>query len=345
MRAPVTPPRTGPAAGALAAMRAALNMGVNVTKARLRGPEALLRPLFISWEINSACNLRCPYCYLHDRSYGFSDRGLPFEDVQRVLRRIRKATPDVMLLGGEPYIHPAWDDIVDFCCDELGLRVRCITNGTLLERHLRTTGRLHLLLVSYDHKRARVYPEQMADMLRQLEGVRAMYPRLQILLVFVLCADDDPPWVVDTIDDLTGRGYNVFVNVDRYFGAGPVDERIVNKLRQVKDDVGRVHMTDRTLDWLADTSRPVPFCNPTLLPLLDPQARLIYPCCYFNEQSAGSLLEMDYAPLLRRSAERFGHYPFEKCSTCRTTAYLDASVAVRHPVEALRHYQKLYNHR
>ncbi|MFQ5491715.1 MAG: radical SAM protein [Phycisphaerae bacterium] len=314
-----------------AAVRSLASMASNSARWKLFGHGALLKPLFVSWEINSACNLRCPYCYIHDRSYGFSDRGLAFDKIKIVLGRIAKVCPDIMLLGGEPFLHPEWDRIVDYCCDHLGLRVRCITNGTLLEKHLAATGRLSLLVVSDDQTRQKLYPKQMTDMKRQLERVAATYPNLTILVNFVLCADDDPAWLIERFHALTEQGLNLFVNVDRYFG------------RQIKRRTGRVHMTDATLDWLSDTRRPVPFCNPTLLPLLDPQANLIYPCCYYNEQTAGSLADTDYHDLMTRSAERFGQYPFDKCDACTTTAYLDASVATRRPIEAVRHYHSLYN--
>lgn len=327
-----------------APIRSLAAMASNAARWKLFGQSASLKPLFVSWEINSACNLRCPYCYIHQRSYGFTDRGLPFDRIKIVLRRIADVCPDIMLLGGEPFIHSDWDRIVDYCCDELGLRVRCITNGTLLEKHLRTTGRLSLLVVSDDQTRRKLYPQQMDDMNRQLERVTATYPHLTVLINFVLCADDDPARLIDEFHALTDRGYNLFVNVDRYFGQEvAVDPRIPAALKTIKRRTGRVHMTDATLDWLGDTRRPVPFCNPTLLPLLDPQANLIYPCCYYNEQTAGSLLDSDYPELLARSAERFGQYPFDKCSRCTTTAYLDASVATRRPLEAVRHYHSLYN--
>lgn len=324
-------------------LRAFASMVGNVARVRLLGDRAVLRPLFISWEINSACNLRCPYCYLHDRTYGFADGGLSFEEMKRVLGRIRRATTDVMLLGGEPTNHPDWDDIVDYCCDTLGLRVRCITNGTRLEAHLRTTGRLALLVVSYDFLRERAYPGEMADMKRQLEHVASEYPDLTVLINFVLSAEDDVGWVIERFHEMTSGGYNVFVNVDRHFGGGRVDARIVAALKDIKRRSHRVHMTDVTLDWLADTTRPVPFCHPTLLPLLDPRARLIYPCCYYDEQSAGSLLDMDYATLLRRSVKRFGRFPYDKCAACTTTAYLDAAASIRAPADGVRHYHALYN--
>lgn len=336
-------PQSRPHNGLPATARALTSMVANMVRTRVQGEHTLLNPLFVSWELNSACNLRCPYCYLKDRSYGFTDKGLSFDEIKRVLRRIKAVSPDVLLLGGEPFLHPAWDDIVDYCEDVLALRVRCITNGTRLEAHLRTTGRLHLLVVSYDHTRVKVYPERMADMFRQLSVVGATHPHLTILINFVLCSDDDPVWVSDEIDSLAARGYNIFVNVDRYFGEGRVDPRIVACLKRVKRRDGRIHMTDQTLDWLENTLEPVPFCSPTLLPLLDPKARLIYPCCYYDEQAAGTLLDTDYHDLLRASARRFGHYPFDKCATCSTTAYLDASVAVRSPLAGVRHYHTLYN--
>lgn len=326
-----------------AAVSALANMGRNLIRVRLRGHGVALRPLFVSWEINSVCNLRCSYCYLHQRSYGFYNRGLSIASIKQVMRRIRRACPDVMLLGGEPFLHPNWDEMVRYFRDDLKGRVRCITNGTRLIRHLESVRRLSLLVVSYDQKRCAEYPDEIADMRDQLQRVRQTCPNLTILINFVLCADDDPDWVADQFERFAGNGFNIFVNVDRYFGPQSVDRKIVDALRRLKRRTRRVNMTDTTLDWLRDTTRPVPFRNPTLLPLLDPQARLIYPCCYYNEQNAGSLLDMEYEQLLRASEQRFGRYPFDKCSTCTTTAYLDAAVSVRKPVEGIRHYHSLYN--
>jgi len=339
-----SPPRPHPHPEPVATLHALANMGRNLIRYRIHGPHAMLRPLFISWEINSVCNLRCPYCYLHDRSYGFSDRGLSFEDIKKVLCRIRRVCGDVMLLGGEPFLHPAWDAIVAYCRNNLKLRVRCITNGTRLVDHLDSVRQLSLLVVSYDQKRCTEYPEAMADMRRQLRAVTRACPDLAILVNFVLCADDDPGWVIDRFERFARRGLNIFVNVDRHCGPGGVDRRIVDALRRIKHQTGCVHMTDTTLNRLYDTSRTAPFCHPTLLPVLDPRARLIYPCCYYDEQHAGSLLDMDYDTLLRVSSARYGRYPFDKCAACTTTAYLDAAVTVRKPVEGIRHYHGLYNH-
>jgi len=330
--------------GALPTWRALASMMSNAARVRISGNRALMSPLFFSWEINSACNLRCPYCYLHERSYGFGDEGLSFSQIRTVLTRIKAVTTDVMLLGGEPYIHPVWDDIVDHAANVLGLRTRCITNGLLLESHMQTTGLLDLLVVSYDFTRERIYPRQMASMRRQLAAVTARYPKLSVLINFVLCADDDPAWVIDRIEKTAEAGYNVFVNIDRHLDGDPVDKRIVHALKSVKRRTGRVNMTDVTLDWMEDVGQPVPYCHPTLLPLLDPRARLIYPCCYYDEQNAGSLLDMDYSTLLRKSVSRFGTYPFDKCATCKTTAYLDAAVTVRSPRQGISHFHSLYNH-
>jgi radical SAM protein with 4Fe4S-binding SPASM domain len=83
------------------------------------------------WEITRRCNLRCLHCGndCGDRS----PRELTAENIHEVaLDLARLGCHDVDVTGGEPLLHPHWDEL----CRDLascGLRTALITNGILLD--------------------------------------------------------------------------------------------------------------------------------------------------------------------------------------------------------------------
>ena len=94
-----------------------------------RAPRA---PRTCVWELTRRCNLRCIHCE-NDCGDG-SDRELSTERIREVARELAAlGCHDVDVTGGEPLLHPRWDEI---CRDlaGLGLRTALITNGTLLDR-------------------------------------------------------------------------------------------------------------------------------------------------------------------------------------------------------------------
>lgn len=83
------------------------------------------------WEITRRCNLRCIHC--ENECGPPSARELSAEQIRAVARDLlRLGCRAVHVTGGEPLLHPHWDDL---CRDlaRLGLRTALITNGTLLD--------------------------------------------------------------------------------------------------------------------------------------------------------------------------------------------------------------------
>ncbi|MFH1406645.1 MAG: radical SAM protein [Candidatus Omnitrophota bacterium] len=83
-------------------------------------------------EITTRCNMKCPVCYASADTKG---KDMPREDVYRILEKIKKEDENthVILIGGEPTIHPYFFDILKKI-DELGLMKRAFvaTNGITL---------------------------------------------------------------------------------------------------------------------------------------------------------------------------------------------------------------------
>lgn len=102
--------------------------------------------MVVVWRVTTACNLGCAFC-------GF-DRRLPWKrtaaDPAQILSfgrilgewgRIRKGTPMVSWMGGEPLLWPPLTALTKILHEECGLRISATTNGTPLadpdlRRHL-----------------------------------------------------------------------------------------------------------------------------------------------------------------------------------------------------------------
>ena len=87
--------------------------------------------LTMEMEITTCCNFRCAYCYVPgDVSSHFMPFGL-FQD--SVLQAKRIGCRRVILLGGEPMLHPQIREMVSFLHGE-GIVPEIFTNGTRIDR-------------------------------------------------------------------------------------------------------------------------------------------------------------------------------------------------------------------
>ena len=81
-------------------------------------------------EITNKCNLRCAFCTIGSRQ----PAEMSAEAFSDVLRKIRPFTDYIYLhVQGEPLVHPEFGRILSLC-DESGIQVQIVTNGTLPER-------------------------------------------------------------------------------------------------------------------------------------------------------------------------------------------------------------------
>lgn len=85
-------------------------------------------------EITSACNLHCPMCFA---SSGPGGTHLSLDEVKRAIDRLVEVEgrPEVLQLsGGEPTIHPQFDEIVEYACGKPIDVVMVNTNGLRFAR-------------------------------------------------------------------------------------------------------------------------------------------------------------------------------------------------------------------
>ena len=83
------------------------------------------------------CNLRCPYCFANEfvnkESTDITWDG--FKSAVDFITTCGKAR--IGLIGGEPLVHPLFDEFVDFLInrDDVSL-ISIFTNGVLMQKHL-----------------------------------------------------------------------------------------------------------------------------------------------------------------------------------------------------------------
>ena len=138
--------------------------------------------LFGHYGVNSACNLRCSYCYVSEpETYpkGFSETGLPFESAKRVLEHLREEAFILRLQGGEPSIYPHIIQLAEYAKVRLRFRnISIITNGLEFVRHPQRCARLlqylDIVTLSIDGTRLRQYPKEM-------DALIAFLPTLQVM--------------------------------------------------------------------------------------------------------------------------------------------------------------------
>ena len=89
-------------------------------------------PLFIAWQLNSACNLDCLHC-CEEAGHSMPDE-LGSSEIMDLCRQIVELSiPYVAISGGEPMLQPDFFKISEFLRGE-GVSLKVETNGLLIDR-------------------------------------------------------------------------------------------------------------------------------------------------------------------------------------------------------------------
>lgn len=136
-------------------------------------------PIFIATIIDN-CNLRCPTClYLLEDPDKFFSNYISSDKFCQVLEKYNKEmrAETIFLTGGEPLLHPDFDQLVDIC-KEYSLSPKISTNGTLVKSKISSLLKLDYVNVSidaYDYESYKKYrggtPEQFDSL---MGGLRAL---------------------------------------------------------------------------------------------------------------------------------------------------------------------------
>ncbi len=154
------------------------------------------RLLSMEIEFSRACNFRCQYCYVEDRTGGPDELGR--DEIKDVLRQARKlGAGKIIILGGEPSIYPHLREMIEFMSG-LGFSMEMFSNGSGIDQNMaaflaRHRVRVALKLNSKDPK----IQDQLAGregahqiMLQALKHLKsAGYPSQELFLAIstVIC--------------------------------------------------------------------------------------------------------------------------------------------------------------
>lgn len=97
-------------------------------------------------EITGRCNFRCVHCY--NDSTASCEIIIPLGKHKELADSLRTLEAvSVSLSGGEPFLHPCFEDVVELYAD--WFKVTVVTNGSLIERNARLVPRHKALGVRY----------------------------------------------------------------------------------------------------------------------------------------------------------------------------------------------------
>lgn len=183
--------------------------------------------------LTERCNSRCVTCdyWQHGRT------DVSRELVARLLPGFAKmGTEEVLLSGGEPFLHPEWEPIATLLRSQ-GLRVSLLTSGLSLAKHARRAALLFEdITVSLDgtdpHSYAAIRGLNAFD--KVCEGIR------------LVASHGNAPGVRVTLQRSNYRELPRFVELARYLGARHVSFLAV--------DVGNSHAFGRTAGFSGEVS-------------------------------------------------------------------------------------------
>jgi MoaA/NifB/PqqE/SkfB family radical SAM enzyme len=91
-------------------------------------------PLFIAWQLNSACNVACLHC-CEEAGHSMPNE-LTREEIKDFCNQIVElCVPYVAISGGEPLLHPNFFEIAEFLRGH-GVSLKVETNGHLIDREV-----------------------------------------------------------------------------------------------------------------------------------------------------------------------------------------------------------------
>lgn len=130
-------------------------------------------PLEINIHITDKCNLKCTYCY--SNFYSRHNPDISKQDILRIVDAFYEmGVIEVSLIGGEPFLHPDFPEIVDYIKSR-GLFCSAVTNGYFLRKHLETAKKLDMICVSMDG------PEEINDSTRGAGSFKKITEALELL--------------------------------------------------------------------------------------------------------------------------------------------------------------------
>jgi len=180
----------------------------------IKGSFDVFYPENLQVELTAACNLRCSYCY-RDALYGREPERLTTDALLGILAALHeRGLRSVELTGGEPFMHPEFARIVEFCAARFHL-IGLLTNGSLVtERSVQPmlphTAKF-VVSVSLDSHRAEVHDRRrgmQGAFARTVNGIRLLAASGFLTRVSMSVDEENWPDIEETL--LLARSLGAF---------------------------------------------------------------------------------------------------------------------------------------
>ena len=310
----------------------------NILKAQLavRFKSLYMPSLFGHYTVNSTCNLRCSYCYVHQPEIfpdGFSQSGLPLERAKRVLKALRKECMFLRIQGGEPLLYKDIVGLTRYAKRDLKYwLVSIITNGLAIVRKPQEYEELFeyldLITISIDQTRMDEYPVQMSKLLEFFPELLNLSRKHKVVLTCNYTATWEelahPEQIEETIEKYRSYFSTFYIMPVRVAGKTPLplmknSLKLNRKYYSLGYYTGLEYPEKENVKWYKD------HCDPKLKIKIDAKGGLIYPC-ENHSTSIGSIEDHTIKELWTRQPIK---YPNESCTGCGKQRF--RSYAFKHP--------------
>jgi MoaA/NifB/PqqE/SkfB family radical SAM enzyme len=307
------------------------------------------RPLLFSFYITHRCTLRCSFCSdgegIRFQQNPISE--LSTADVLRLLAILRRETDTLDITGGEPMMRDDLEAVLGEA-HRIGFRVALNTKGIGLERRPDLIRLADALIIGVDS----MDPATLADITGQpIDSAREQLSSLEyaisecrrigarLILSIVLLPgrmeharqvirfahEKNLPYQISP--QIVGKVVHADLRGDAEYG------KLVDEVIGHKNSGGRVLGVSRYLEGIR---RFAPFrCHPLLMPAIQPNGNLYYPCLEWKQAVVGILEENNYRRALKKARAEFG--PIPRCREyCHLFCHMATSLLQSHPWAALR---------
>lgn len=336
-------------------LRTARAWAVNLWRARVRG-ETFLEPLGVTWHATHACNFRCTYCDdgRGNRYPDLSSYTMTTDEVKCVLSLARASVSMLYITGGEPLMRKDLTEIVRWAKQDARFHyIGLATNGVLLHRQealLRYVDELEISLDSLN----RAYYDQLLN-----AGPGTADAILDAVVTYATRATSDgyrfnvtSVVIAGHVNDARDvarfcfeRGISVSflpqskgVYPDPALRMDPEYPVFIDDIVAAKREGAPVYGSYTYYSHIRDFRRFT--CYPTLVPRIQPNGDLNYPCAPIGTTAGGLVHARSFAATLE--AGRAAHGPVPSCDArCFATCYIETSSSMGMPITMIREHVEL----
>lgn len=304
-------------------------------------PERLKMPLLAAFHLTMRCNANCACCNKHNGAVADPrDQCQPsLEQQKEVLRMLRDDVPNIYLMGGEPTVHPQFEELLEECANLDFDSVSVNTNGLIYKTEILEYADVLVFSMHSANpaKNAKMFgvPEEQAERMKRNLAHYACgrNPKKTALVVNCLVSPD-------SIDDAYGVAY-CCKHLGVQFMPAPIimadkqpDSGLLGNKQYVKflDFLaGENGLCASSRHYLNTIKHFSPFaCAPNTVPAVYPNGDVLVPCENVATPERINLLK---AGGLKRAIalgrERYGNFdPSQECADkCHRSCFIETSSA------------------